>query len=71
MLDNRDVEYVYESLEVKDPTLDEFSNVFARFKPPPESASVRLLMHCAAQADCLLDRRRGRAFERRGHLLRR
>ncbi len=36
-----DVEYVFESIEVKDAGLDEFSNVFARFKPPPESASVR------------------------------
>lgn len=39
-----DVEYVFESLEVKDAALDEFSNVFARFKPPPESALVRGIM---------------------------
>lgn len=47
MLGNGDVEYVFESLEVKDEALDEFSNVFARFKPPPDSTSVRSLVYAA------------------------
>ncbi|KAG8836359.1 hypothetical protein FRC17_005645 [Serendipita sp. 399] len=34
---NEDVEYVYESLELKDSALDGFSTVFARFKPPHET----------------------------------
>ncbi|KAI0371640.1 DUF382-domain-containing protein [Pilatotrama ljubarskyi] len=33
----QNVEYVSEPLEVKDPALEAFSDVFARFKPPPES----------------------------------
>ena len=35
------VEYVPEPLEVKDPALEAFSDVFARFQAPPESSSVR------------------------------
>ena len=35
------IEYVPEQLEVKGAALEAFSDVFARFKPPPESASVR------------------------------
>jgi splicing factor 3B subunit 2 len=45
MLGSGDIEYVFESLEAKDAALDEFSNVFARFKPPPDSTSVRALVH--------------------------
>ena len=37
------IEYVPEQLEVKGAALEAFSDVFARFKPAPESASVRLL----------------------------
>lgn len=40
MAADTDVEYVYESLEVKDEGLDEFSSVFARFKPPTEAISA-------------------------------
>lgn len=36
-------EYVSEPLDIKDPALEAFSDVFARFKPPPESALVRPL----------------------------
>lgn len=35
------VEYVPESLEVKDPALEAFSDVFARFQLPPDEATVR------------------------------
>ena len=35
------VEYVPEQLEVKGAALEAFSDVFARFQPPPESATVR------------------------------
>lgn len=35
-----DVEYVFETLEIKDSGVDEFSNVFARFKPPVEAKAV-------------------------------
>jgi len=55
MLGDGDVEYVFESLEVKDEGLDEFSNVFARFKPPPDSTSVRLLIYAPLEADSLID----------------
>jgi hypothetical protein len=55
MLGNGDVEYVFESLEVKDEGLDEFSNVFARFKPPPDSTSVRSFVYALLEADCLID----------------
>lgn len=34
------VEYVPESLELKDPALEAFSNVFARFQLPSEEKSV-------------------------------
>ncbi|KAH9852770.1 DUF382-domain-containing protein [Lenzites betulinus] len=33
----QNVEYVSEQLDIKDPSLEAFSDVFARFKPPPES----------------------------------
>ncbi|KAI9065478.1 DUF382-domain-containing protein [Trametes sanguinea] len=33
----QNVEYVSEPLDIKDPSLEAFSDVFARFKPPPES----------------------------------
>ena len=35
------VEYVSEQLEVKGTALEAFSDVFARFQPPPESTTVR------------------------------
>ena len=35
------IEYVPEQLEVKGAALEAFSDVFARFQPPQESASVR------------------------------
>ena len=35
------VEYVSEQLDVKGPALEAFSDVFARFQPPPESELVR------------------------------
>ena len=38
----KDVEYVPEQLDVKDPALEAFSDVFARFQPPPESNVVRV-----------------------------
>ncbi|KAI0080549.1 DUF382-domain-containing protein [Panus rudis PR-1116 ss-1] len=34
-----DVEYVSEQLDVKGPALEAFSDVFARFQPPPEASS--------------------------------
>ena len=37
----QNVEYVSEQLEVKGSALEAFSDVFARFQPPPESATVR------------------------------
>ncbi|KAI0807861.1 DUF382-domain-containing protein [Fomes fomentarius] len=37
----QNVEYVSEQLDVKDPALEAFSNVFARFQLPPETATVR------------------------------
>ena len=36
------VEYVSEQLEVKGAALEAFSDVFARFQPPPESTVVRV-----------------------------
>ncbi|KAI0362601.1 DUF382-domain-containing protein [Trametes cingulata] len=41
----QNVEYVSEPLEVKDPALEAFSDVFARFKPPPESTPVREVIY--------------------------
>ncbi|RDX46924.1 DUF382-domain-containing protein [Lentinus brumalis] len=35
----QNVEYVSEQLDVKDPALEAFSNVFARFQAPPESTA--------------------------------
>ncbi|KAI0723800.1 hypothetical protein C8T65DRAFT_627471 [Cerioporus squamosus] len=37
----QNVEYVSEQLDVKDPALEAFSNVFARFQAPPETTAVR------------------------------
>ncbi|KAI0707825.1 hypothetical protein C8Q76DRAFT_696149 [Earliella scabrosa] len=37
----QNVEYVSEQLDVKDPSLEAFSNVFARFQLPPETTTVR------------------------------
>ena len=34
------VEYVPEPLEVKDPALEAFSDVFARFQLPPDETAV-------------------------------
>ena len=39
--ENDNVEYVPESLETKDPALEAFSNVFARFQLPPDGKPVR------------------------------
>ena len=36
----QNVEYVSEQLDVKDPSLEAFSNVFARFQLPPETTTV-------------------------------
>ena len=36
-----EVEYVSEQLDVNGAALEAFSDVFARFQPPPESAAVR------------------------------
>jgi hypothetical protein len=36
------VEYVSEQLDIKGAALEAFSDVFARFQPPPEEVSVRL-----------------------------
>ena len=38
----QNVEYVSEQLEVKGAALEAFSDVFARFQPPPESNVVRV-----------------------------
>ena len=37
----QNVEYVSEQLDVKDPALEAFSDVFARFQLPPDEANVR------------------------------
>ena len=37
------VEYVPEQFEVKGTALEAFSDVFARFQPPPEPTTVRTL----------------------------
>ena len=39
-----DVEYVPESLDVNDPALEAFSNVFARFQLPQEIKTVGLIL---------------------------
>ncbi|KAI0780481.1 DUF382-domain-containing protein [Trametes elegans] len=41
----QNVEYVSEPLDVKDPALEAFSDVFARFKPSPESNLVREIIY--------------------------
>ena len=67
----QNVEYVSEQLDVKDPALEAFSNVFARFQAPAETTTVRVHAYiCAAEVHlcCLLGPRR-RAHERGGHLL--
>ena len=49
------IEYVPEQLEVKGAALEAFSDVFARFKPAPESASVRpLARYASTRADVRL-----------------
>ncbi|RPD66578.1 DUF382-domain-containing protein [Lentinus tigrinus ALCF2SS1-7] len=37
----QNVEYVSEQLDIKDPALEAFSDVFARFQAPPETTTVR------------------------------
>ena len=65
------VEYVPESLELKDPALEAFSNVFARFQAPAETTTVRVHAYiCAAEVHlCRWLGPRRRAYERGGHLL--
>ena len=41
----QNVEYVSEQLDVKDPALEAFSDVFARFQLPPETTTVRRLLY--------------------------
>ena len=69
----QNVEYVSEQLDVKDPSLEAFSNVFARFQLPPETTTV-----CGHPCNytplvCLTASTgsRWRAHERRGYLFRR
>lgn len=40
--DEPSFEYVPESLDIKDPALEAFSNVFARFQLPPDETPVCL-----------------------------
>ena len=41
-VDLSNVEYVSEQLDIKGAALEAFSDVFARFQPPPEEVTVRL-----------------------------
>ena len=41
-MDLANVEYVSEQLDIKGPALEAFSDVFARFQPPPEEITVRV-----------------------------
>ena len=56
------VEYVSEQLDVKDPALEAFSNVFARFQAPTEVTTVRVFrmisLHCGLSYLLLGSRRR-------------
>ena len=67
------VEYVPESLELKDPALEAFSNVFARFQLPSETTTVRTNTSFGMSGShvfrCVGAGRR--ANKRRGHLFRR
>jgi hypothetical protein len=68
---NGDVEYVFESFDLKDSGLDEFSNVFARFKPPADESMV-CAAFCSIIATLTIAERRGwRSLQGRDHLLRR
>ena len=40
-VDLSNVEYVSEQLDIKGAALEAFSDVFARFQPPPEDVTVR------------------------------
>jgi hypothetical protein len=66
-----DVEYVFESFDLKDSGLDEFSNVFARFKPPADESMVCAALCSIIAALTIVERRGWGSLKRRGHLLRR
>jgi hypothetical protein len=68
---NGDVEYVFESFDLKDSGLDEFSNVFARFKPPADESMVCATFCSVIAALTVAERRGWRSLKRRGHLFRR
>ena len=65
------VEYVSEQLDVKDPALEAFSNVFARFQAPAEVTTVRSLRSITPSrpSSRLLLGPRRRSREGRDHLL--
>ena len=69
----QNVEYVSEQLDVKDPALEAFSNVFARFQAPAETTTVRIFASLYLVWPFIAvipSGPRGRAVKRRDHLLR-
>lgn len=68
---NGDVEYVFESFDLKDSSLDEFSNVFARFKPPADESMVCAALCSIIAALTVAERRGWWSFKGRDYLLRR
>ena len=69
----QNVEYVSEQLDVKDPALQAFSNVFARFQAPAETTTVSIFASLYLVwpfTTVIPSGPRGRTVKRRDHLLR-